>query len=236
MIIQTPAIVISSIKYGDTSKIVKCYTKSSGIQSFIAKGVYSKKNKINPLISPLNQIELLLDDKNTKNIQYFKNAGQSVHYTSIHLLPQKTAIALFLSEILNSALQEEEANSGLFDFISSSFENFDKKETSYADFHLWFLINLTKYLGFYPNISSKSLFFDLMNGISTDSSPAESYISGEELTDLKTLISLQFDQSQNQFNQTQRKSLLNILMDYYRLHISDFRQPKSLNVLAVVFE
>ncbi len=237
MIIQTPAIVISSLKYGETSKIVKCYTKSSGIKSFIAKGIYSKKNKTNPLFFSLNQIELVYEDKNTNGLEYFRGATQFLYYQTIHSSPQKTAITLFLSEILNSVLQEEEPNAALFDFIASSFEAFDKKDSAYADFHLWFLINLTKYVGFYPNIKHQSLYFDLTNGISSDIRPTESYISGNELNDLKKLISLEFvKQYNNQFNHIQRKSLLNILLKYYGLHISGFRQPKSLNVLTVVFE
>jgi len=237
MISQTPAIVISSLKYGDSSKILKCYTKAAGIKSFIAKGVYSKRNKTNPLFSPLNQIELIYDDKNTQNLDYFRSAGQSVFYRTLHLFPEKTAITLFLAEILNSVLHEEESNSHLFEFISSSLKKFDEKEFAYADFHLWFLIHLTKYLGFYPNLKPQFLYFDLTNGVSSEIQPSEIFISGNELNYFEKLISFDFfAQKENQFNQIQRKSLLEIILKYYGLHISDFRQPKSLNVLSVIFE
>lgn len=237
MIIQTPAIVISSLKYGDTSKIVKCYTKSSGVKSFIAKDIYSKKNKKNQLFSPLNQIELIYDERSSKSLGHIRGGDQSVYYQTIYQHSQKTAVALFLSEILNSVLYEEESDPDLFEFLGSSFEIFDKKTSAYADFHLWFLMNLTKHLGFYPNLKSQSLFFDLTNGVSSDIQLFESYISGNDLNYFEKLSSLDFlMQTENQFNQNQRKSLLNTLLKYYELHISDFRQPKSLNVLTVIFE
>lgn len=236
MITQTPAIVISSLKYGDTSKIIKCYTKSSGIKSFIARGVYSKKNKKNPLFSPLNQVDLIFNVKNSKSLDVLHEAGQSVYYQSIYLLPQKSAMALFLSEILNSVLQEEEPSPSLFEFIRLSLKYFDEKKDAYSDFHLWFLLNLSKHLGFYPNLKPEFPIFDLQNGISSDLPLSEYFLSGNELSCFEALISLDFfSQTENQFNQKQRKSILAILLEYYSLHISGFRKPKSLDVLAVIF-
>jgi DNA repair protein RecO (recombination protein O) len=45
-----------------------------------------------------------------------------------------------------------------------------------------------------------------------------------------------FEQVTNRFNQSQRKMLLELLLKYYEIHLYDFRWPKSLEVLNVVFE
>ncbi len=237
MIVKTRGIVLSSLKYGDSGKIIKVYTESSGLKSFIAKSVYSGKNKKNALFIPLNQIEIIFDDRNAHQLFYFKEISQIHHYISIYQSPAKTTIALFLTEILNSVLKEEEANPALFHFLKNSLIGFDQKETSYADFHLWFLINLTKYLGFYPNLKSGAKYFDLTNGVSSEEIPSEFYISESELQSFEKLVFLEFfQQNENNFNQLQRKSLLTTIIRYFELHISDFRHPKSLDVLNQVFE
>ena len=114
---------------------------------------------------------------------------------------------------------------------------FDSKKINYADFHLWFLLNLTKFLGFYPNYSENYEFFDLTNGVSTHDFSSGFVIEKEELSLFKKLINLDLNSEEtSNFNQNQRKKLLEILIRYYELHISDFRRPKSLEVLYSVFE
>lgn len=237
MIVKTRTIVISSIKYGDSSRILKCYTRSSGIRSFIAKGVYSKRNKTNPMFSPLNQLELIFDDKSKSALKHLRDCRMAVHYVSLTVNSQKTAIALFLSEVLNSVLKEEDSNPDLFDFICSSIEFFDQKENAYSDFHLWFLLNLSRFLGFYPNIEKSAVYFDLLNGISSAELPSGVYIEGENLKLFEKLISIDFfEQQSNAFNRSERKQLLETLLKYYEIQLSDFRWPKSVEVLNMVFE
>ena len=57
-VIETKAIVLSSLKYGDTSLIVRCYTEQEGLKSFIAKGVFAKKKRNTSLYFPLNELEI----------------------------------------------------------------------------------------------------------------------------------------------------------------------------------
>lgn len=234
---QTFAIVLSYLKYGDNGLIVKCYTHSSGIQSFILKNAFSGRNKKNSVFTILNQISVIYEDKKRKNLNYINEVETYTYYQSIYINPVKTTITLFLGEILNSVLQEEEVNPFLYDFISGGLTEFDAKKTSYADFHLWFLMNLTRHLGFYPHFSENYAYFDLANGISTNDFSSGFLVDREELKLFESLIHLNFSLQQgSQFNQIERKKLLEILMKYYELHISAFRRPKSLEVLYQVFE
>lgn len=237
MLVSTPAIVLSSLKYGDSARIVKFYTAKAGIKTFIAKGVYSKKNRQNSLFIPLNQIELIYDDQNKKPLEFFREAKQISHYLDLYTSPPKMTIGLFLTEILNFVLQEEESNLALFEFISTSLLAFDEKENSYSDFHLWFLLNLTKYLGFYPNLNLGASYFDLEEGVSSHEIPSGKFIHQNDLLFFEKLVQLNFEsQTENLFSKNQRNSLLNTILKYYEAHILDFRQPKSLDVLIQVFE
>lgn len=236
MLIKTPAIVLSAIKYGDSGKIIKFFTLNHGLTSCISKSIYAKKNKTNSLLIPFNLVELVYDEKPNQNLHFLKEINSTTHFNSIHLQPEKTTIVLFLTEILNAVLKEEEQNFALFEFLENSIRAFDQKNSGYADFHLWFLLNLTQFLGFYPHLKKGFSYFDLNNGISTQEIPHEIYISDSDLFHFEKLISLDFhDQTQSQFSQNQRKSILSTLLKYYELHISDFRQPKSLEILNQVF-
>lgn len=237
MQIKTSAIVLYSVKYGDNGLIVRCYTQNSGIQSFILKNAFSGRNKKNAVFLILNQIKLIYDEKKNSNLNYLKEAEAEFYYQSIYSNPIKTTITLFLGETLNAVLQEEEANLSLYEFLANALNEFDSKKTNYTDFHLWFLMNLTRFLGFFPNYSENHEFFDLTNGISTQDFSSGFVIEKEELLLFKNLIDLDFNSQEiSKLNQIQRKKLLEILIRYYELHISDFRRPKSLEVLYSVFE
>lgn len=237
MQVQTSAIVISSLKYGDNGLIVKCYTENSGIESFILKNAFSGRNKKSSVFITLNQIKMIYDQKKNSNLNFLKDAEAEFYYQSINSNPVKTTIVLFLGEILNSVLKEEEANFSLYKFLSNSINEFDSKSSNYADFHLWFLLNLTRFLGFYPHFSENYEFFDLANGVSTNDFSSGFVIEKDDLNLFQYLISMNFNSNENsKFNQNQRKKLLEILIRYYELHISDFRRPKSLEVLYSVFE
>lgn len=236
MLCKTQALVLTSIKYGDSGKISRVYTEAFGLRSLISKGLYTKKNKQNSLLLPFSQLELVLDEKQSHRLGYFREAKQLYHYTSLFVDPIKSAIALFLCEILCSVLVEEEPHSELFYFLSNSFKEFDNKNTAYSDFHLWFLLHLTKYLGFYPHLEKNSSYFDLASGTSEKTQPIDSAITGEELLLFEKLYLMDFVKAEfNIFTQQQRLSLLSILLNYYELHASGFRTPKSFDVLNQVF-
>src|SRR5690606_20561937 len=161
MQIHTSAIVLSSVKYSDNGLIVKCYTENSGVQSFILKNAFSGKNKKSGLFLTFNQLKLIYEAKKNTNLIYLKEAETEIYYQTLYSNPVKTTIVLFLGEILNSVLQEEEANFSLYQFLKNALHEFDSKKSNFANFHLWFLMNLTRYLGFYPNFSENHAFFDL---------------------------------------------------------------------------
>ena len=173
-ILETKAIVLSSLKYGDTSLIIRCYTQDFGLKSFIAKGVFSKKKRNTSLYFPLAEIDLSFQPKsNEQQLVFLKSAQTSYYYESLHFHPIKSAIVFFLAEILNLVLKEEADNPELYFYIENSLKEFDQKKDDFADFHLIFLIQLSHFLGFYPNLEIDGNLFDLENGFFTNSNSSE---------------------------------------------------------------
>jgi DNA repair protein RecO (recombination protein O) len=238
MIINTKAIVISSIKYGDHHLIVKCFTEQEGAKSYMLRGILSsKKKKISvAYFQPLTQLHIVASHKNNQSLHTIKEVQLSNAYQSLSVDVYKQSIVLFLSEMLNHSIQEEEKNTALYTYLESSFLWLDVHDT-FSNFHLVFLFNLTKYLGFYPEtINHHYNYFDLTEGIYTNTLPKYNFITKENLTEFNKLLGINFDTIDTvKFNSKSRQQVLSILIQYYELHLNGFRKPKSLEVLKALF-
>ncbi|MCX2680572.1 DNA repair protein RecO [Galbibacter sp. EGI 63066] len=237
MIVTTQAIVLSAIKYGDTSLIVKLYTLSDGIKSYMLKGVLSsKKGKLKKgYFQPLTQLEIVANHKNKGTLESLREVKTVNFYQSLQTDVRKSSIALFLSEMLVISLQEEEVNQTLYHFISNSFQWLDMNE-EIANFHISFLIELTRHLGFYPDNSHEDYpYFDLAEGEFVTSLYNE-VLSEENLVNFKKFLHRDYDTSAKiKMGKTHRAELLDSMIRYYQLHLSDFKKPRSLEVLQQVF-
>ncbi len=136
-----------------------------------------------------------------------------------------------------SKYPKEEVNIQLFEYIEAALIWLDTHD-EVANFHLLFLLNLTKHLGFYPeNETVNSLFFDLKEGCFTNSIPRNNVVTGENLTYLKALLGINFEGLETlKFNGSVRQSILDVLIQYFELHLPGFKKPKSLAILKTVFE
>lgn len=235
MILKTAAIVLSAVKYGDNSVILKCYTEREGVMTFIAGSLHSKKGPVKPsMIQPMSLLELVYYNKNKGELKRLKEAGWLQHYESLFYDPVKSSLAMFLAEFLGQVLREEESNTALFHFISESLLQLDEMESGLGNFHLQFMYRLTGFLGFSPErpLSGK-LIFDLRDGVYLSSEPSHFYfLQGEEARCWQELHhSLQNKEHSLKLSAAQRGQLLDALITYYRLHVHDFGKLRSLEVL-----
>ena len=235
---SSAAIVLSRLKYKDSDLIVKCFTKDFGIKSYIIKGVLkSKKRRITPAyFQALSILEIQAHYKNNRTLHYINDIKVKQHYKSVYTNVIKSTVAIFLSEILNDLLVEETPNLELYNFIETTLIWFDEND-SYSYFHYVFLIELTKYLGFYPELSNiDSQYFNLLDGRFSNQKPHNYYIDGENLTLLKTLLGIKFDRNKTfVINANQRQEFLDMILSYFKLHLEGFKTPKSLAVMNQVF-
>jgi DNA repair protein RecO (recombination protein O) len=239
MIVTTKAIVLNAIKYRDNDLIVKCFTEEEGCKSYLLRGVLSsKKGKVRKsYFQPLSQIELTGNHNIKGKLNSIKDVQPLHHYFSIYSDVYKQAIVFFLAEILNVSLQEEEENRDLYTFLETSFLWLDTHDKT-ANFHILFMLNLSKFLGFYPDLCNMEFeYFDLVEGrFSKDSSQSKNMISGEVLKEFKMLLGINFDSVENVLlNSSRRHDILKVLIQYFELHLTGFRTPKSLEVLKTVF-
>lgn len=237
MLITTHAIVISALKFGEADLIVKCYTQSDGLKSYLLRRILKSKkgNLRTAMFQPATQLEIVANHKNKGTLESIREAKILHPYQSLQTNIAKTSIVLFLSELLRNVIQEEEENPALYAFLENAFLWLDAQDHA-ANFHLLFLLELTRYLGFYPDrTDSESPFFNLETGQFQDH--ADLYtITDENLNLFKELLHSNFENLYLfKLNQKLRTELILTLLNYYDLHLQGFKKPRSLSVLNSLF-
>lgn len=238
MLVKTEAIVFSALKYGEADLIVKAFTRSNGLKSYLLRNILkSKKGKLRvAMFQPLTHLEIEANHKDKGTLESIKEARVIRQYTSLHTEVAKSAIVFFISDVLRSSVQEEEANVSLFEFVVNASLWLDLNR-AVANFHLLFLVKLSSYLGFYPDDSELHYqYFNLMDGLFESEETSVYCRSGEDIELLKLFLGINFDVLGNvKLNQKQRTSFLNVLLQYYELHLHGFKKPRSLAVLNSIF-
>lgn len=236
MLVKTKAIVISSLKYQEKSLIVKCLTLSDGLKSYFVPSAFStkKSNQKIAYFQPLSLLEIEANHKNKGTLEHLKEIKLAHAYQTIYMDIVKSTIVMFLSEIIHHSIHEEEKNETLFDFLESALLWLDAHDDT-SNFHLILMLEMTKFLGFYPDTSEMEFpFFDCKEGIFS-AFQGTNCLSEHETFLFKKLIGLKFDSNQKIFAGTERQILLKILLHYYNIHLDGFKKPKSLDVLKEVF-
>lgn len=238
MIVTTSAIVLNKVKFQENSLILKLYTKDYGLLTFISKKSLNRgKNKLNSFFQPLTILEISFVYNKKKEMLYFKSIDLKYNFKSIYTDYKKISVTLFMSEILTNVLKFQNKDLILYDFIEKSMLCFDRSN-SFINFHLYFLIKLTIFLGFSPaNIQGKQKYFDLQDGIFTDEKPKNFFLYGEELNAFKFLLGTKFeDLYLLSINSLQRNKMLDFLLKYYMFHVEGFRRLNSYEVLKKIYE
>ena len=244
--VKTRAVVLQSIKYGDSSLVVKMLTEELGVQSFMVKGVYGKKSKMKAAFFQNMTLLDIVAEIGNSSLGFIKEISLSHYYKTLSLDFKKTTILIFISELLSKSIAESEADTNLFNYIYDSMLWLDETESNYADFPILFAMKLSAYLGFFPNLDtySEGSCFDLLDGNFKKGSGNDIYQLDAELSKAfyqlsavsyqPSNISQIFSFSVSQFLRI-RRQLLESVVTYYKLHSDNVKEIKSLEVLRTMF-
>jgi DNA repair protein RecO (recombination protein O) len=240
MLKKVRGVVLHHIKYKEDSAIVHMYTDLHGRQTYLINGVRGKKgqNRAN-ILQPLFFLEMEVYHKPYREMHRIKEFNQYITFRNLPFDLNKSTQAMFIAEVLSRSLKEEEPNPELFEFLLHSIQWLDTSEKYFSLFHLLFLVQLTKYLGFNPenNYSSQVSYFDLRNGQFTGNEQIHPDIINREVSlHFHHLMKKSFSNLQSlRIEHTIRAQLTDSLLDYYRFHIQDFGKLRSLAVLKEIF-
>ncbi len=238
---KTKGIVLHALKYSDTSTVVTVYTERFGRVAYMVYGVGGKRAVCRPaLLQPLSLVELEVAHHPGKDMQRIREMRMAHPLEGIPFDPVKNSIALFLSEVLYRVLRRSEPDGELYAFLERSILRLDGSKGRLADFHLLFLLRLTRYLGCEPNDEGGTQgYFDMQEGVFLLQRPVHvHYLPPEQAQDLLALLRADYDTADRlpPWPRTRRNALLENLLEYYRLHVPDFNGVQSLEVLQSLFD
>jgi DNA repair protein RecO (recombination protein O) len=220
MLHKTRGIVFRYTKYGDSSIIVTIFTELFGLQTYIVNSVRSKtsKGKI-AFFQPLTLLDLVVYYKENANIKRIKEVRCLHQYQTLQTDIRKSSIGMFINEILNKTVKEENHAQEVYEFLCDSLIFLDDQKTNFENFHLIFLIKLSRFLGFGAHEIDEVLTRRLTGK--------------EEEALLKKLITAEYQDAFVITNE-QRRTLLEILIRFYTAHIDSLGEIRSIQVLKEV--
>lgn len=221
MLQKTPGIVFRFTKFGDTSIIVNIFTEAFGLQSYIVNGVRSAsaKGKI-ALYQPLTLLDMVVYYKENAQVKRMKEVKCLHQYHSLHTDVKKSTIAMFLAELLNKAVKDESHAQELYAFISDSLITLDDAAHNFENFHLIFLVKLSRFLGFGAHHVHE--------------------VTGRRMVDnsleplIEVLLNAEYD-THLPMSVIQRRDLLDALLNFYKDHLDTLGEFKSVPVLKEIF-
>lgn len=241
--LKTRGIVFRTVKYGETSVITEIYTEAKGLHTFIAGGVRSAKSRMPfGLFQPMSVVEL---------VSYFKEDAKTLHrirelraaevYSALPFDIRRGAVALFMAEICRKSVQEAHENQDLFDFLLDHLRCLDTTPHPLANLHLHFLIGLSALLGFQPHSDpdeDAALYLDLKEGLYSELPPVHGqFLDPDQSAHFQSLAGLPPAQCHElHISRAERKLLLQKLLTFYQLHVPDFSDIHTPDILEMIME
>lgn len=239
---KTKGIVLRTVKYGETSLVVTLFTELFGVQTYMVNGVRSTKKKgaRANYFQPAAILDLVVYHSEGRAMQRIKEFNWAYLYTNVLTDVIKNSVAAYLVELLYKCLKQPEANAPMFHFCQEALLQLDgsSKKTA-ANFPVFFALHLPYFLGFRitDNYNEENGFLDLQEGIFINHQPVHPYfISGEAAAITSQLLKVMQPYETEAFNLNHgiRRQLLLHYQVYYAMHIPEFGQMKTLQVLHEV--
>ncbi len=236
---RSRAIVLRALRYGDAQMIVDLFTREQGRLSFICRLPKTSKGRIKKqFFQSLSILDIVFDYRTNQNLQHFKDIRLAQPFISIPFDAGKLSILLFLSEFLSYSLRNEQHNEQLYSYVENSLMWLDNAQERFANFHLVFMIRLSMFIGFFPNLDDfhDGWWFDLRNGSFSSVQPLHpDYLEPVHAKEMHSLMRMTYENMHLfRMNREQRNRCTDIILYYYRLHVPGFPQLRSLDVVKAL--
>jgi DNA repair protein RecO (recombination protein O) len=172
---------------------------------------------------PLTLLDLVIYDKEGSGLNRISEVKLLSPFQLIPFDFLRSGIAMFMAEVMGKSVFEGFQNEEFFDFLESTIQLLDERETSLIHFPLVFLWESSKFLGFAPE-DSESFFAELKQY------PEGPDVMEEEKDYLRAVISQSFlcnDKSASKI----RRNMLDHFLLFYGNHLDLAYDWKSVKVL-----
>lgn len=149
MLTKSQIIVLHTVKHGDSGMVVQCYSNILGKQSLYFRGSSKRSGSFSNL-HRLNVLDVVTYSNGTESMPTIKEITPVFNLLGIRTNIYKNTIAIFISELISKSIREVEFNRALFEFLRASIGILDHIDSGIANFHIHFMVHLSKMLGFKP--------------------------------------------------------------------------------------
>lgn len=233
-------VVLHTVRYGENSMVLFMLTDAVGRQSYMVQGIKGGKTRGNKaaLLQPMFVLEYEGYESSKMQMHRMRDVRASMPLTSLPFDVRKSTIALFMAEVIYRLVKEAEPNGPLFGFVCDSVAALDAMQEGIANFHLWFLVMLSSYLGFYPgNEYITRSWFDIKEGVFTPVMPSHRMMLGQE--DTAVMASLMQTRAEElgelKLSRERRSSFLSAMLTYFGYHLDTINHVRSVQILKEVF-
>lgn len=240
MLHKTRAIVLYRVNYSDRYAIVHVLTELFGPVSYLTARTKGKSTRVpRSLFHPLSVMDIEVEHRDVREIQRLREARPCFPLTSIRSNPVKSSLCIFLAEWLGKVASDRQADRRLFDFVLRSIRVLEVMEKNYANFHIVFMVGVSRFLGFYPDSGSyrRGRYFDMLNGVFTDYRPPTApFLNPDESRIFFNLLRMNYENmALFALSRHERKIVIDRILDYYRIHLNRLPEIRSLDVLHDLF-
>ena len=233
-------IVLNTVRYNDRTSIVHVYSDTHGLMAFaVAQGKTQAARMRNAMLMPLSLIEMEARITPGRELATMHDMRRTMPLMSVYCDPVKNAVAMFMSEVLTHVIQEQEQNHTLYTYIYNSVQLLEHTTRGIANFHICFLYHLGAILGIEPDLAThrEGYWFNMTEGVfSPGATQRGRYLRPHEAQAIVLLSRMRFDNLHLfRFNREQRNLVLDIILDYYKLHNSTLGTLRSPEVLKQLF-
>ncbi len=237
---KSVGIVFKSLPFGETSLILDIFTQSEGLQSFIVSGVRKKKKNMQALYQVMQMLEVVYYPSKGDSLRRIKEANVHHKYQHIFRDIPITSLATLMMDFTRQSVKEKEANDHLFEFLFHHFLLIDDEPEGKANYHIYYLLQLCKEIGISPhnNYGAANPYFNIRDGAFSANleQDAPYYLDEEQSKYLSIFLDKPWLEATSiKMNREMRHRLLDAMVKYYSYHLENFKKPKSLDILKVIF-
>lgn len=246
-LIKSTALVLNTIRWKESSKIVTLFSKKWGIIKVIARGVYRNKSSFAGKLESMNLLDVIISLKSTRSLQILTDADLVDSFNVIRIDMDRFPYAMGILELINQTISEDQADEIFFDFTVHMINGIKIAEKP-AILLVYFLLKLSSFLGFKPNFFQcsvcktsqfkNSAYFSIEKGTVNCKDCAEGAnlfkkLISEEISQLNTLQNYPHRKIEElKINNFHEKNFIILLLDYLNFHIEELISITSLNLLS----
>ncbi len=233
--------MLNTIKYGESSMVAHLLTDVAGRKSFMVQGIGKGgrgKGGKSALFQPMFLVDIMALESSHTQIDRVKEVALARPLQSIPFDVRKSTVALFMAELLYKIVREVEPDSPLFEYVYNSVVALDEMEEGVFNFHLWFMVGLSRFLGFFPaDEYSEGAVFDIENGSFSTTPPRSGlFFNADNSRLLATLMDISPVELGNiRLSRVQRKDFIESLLAHFGYHLDTTPNLQSLRILSEVF-